>query len=799
MTVLKRLGLALAPAALLGAYAWFPALAFVTWFALVPWILLYADDRRDPAPVRYYALGAYVTWVLNYPQGAQWGWFVPLFMAAVCFWWWIPFAPVVSRLRHRLGMPLVPAVALAWTATEWLRATFTTGHLELYGIGYAQARYPAVVQFADLTGSYGVSFLVAAVNGLVALVYLAVRDRGWRDGLRSREVVRSAVAIAVGLVAVLSYGGYRLATVEHEPGPRLALIQPNAPHTQRNMIGVHLTQLLQTMRSVSPGDADLVVWPENAIVDNIRRPGAYLEDLAWMAEELDAWLVVGAFGKSVASPGRTTNSAWLIDDRGAIRDTYAKQILFPWSEYIPGDEIIGRVAPRVQRIYRWLNRAAWGWQPTGEPGTETRVFDLPWNGQTVRFAPLICFENAYPPIPAEAGGLGADFFLHITSEGSVGGPVQEQLLRIAMLRAIENRMSYVRVGNTGISGVVDALGRVRAILRGTSGGAINVEGTLLTEVPLSRSPRTVFARSGNAFVNVVVVVTAILVVGSFFRRRRPATPAAVALAVLISTTGCGDVPSLEGDPSAVDASLVRGAASIAAGDLTGAIEPLAAACATEEGCRLALPSLLAAYDAGIADDEAAILFGKIAEKYPSQAAEALSYRAVFLNRTLDLRAARATYEESLRLQPNARVYGRLGNVLMRMEDSDAALEAFEAGLAVDPDNLQLRFITGRAHRIRGEDAEALELLEAVLEVEPTHGSAWTNVARIRLRQGDEEGGRQALRTAVRVEPTIIEARYLLARLALRDGDLDRVEELIQEIRDIEDGLGRGPERESIGS
>ena len=79
------------------------------------------------------------------------------------------------------------------------------------------------------------------------------------------------------------------------------------------------------------------------------------------------------------------------------------------------------------------------------------------------------------------------------------------------------------------------LGRVRAILRGASGGAINVPGTLVIEVPLSGSPRTLFARSGNGFVNVVLAVTAILLAVSFFRRRGPTAPT-VAAAVLVVLT-----------------------------------------------------------------------------------------------------------------------------------------------------------------------------------------------------------------------------------------------------------------------
>ena len=81
-------------------------------------------------------------------------------------------------------------------------------------------------------------------------------------------------------------------------------------------------------------------------------------------------------------------------------------------------------------------------------------------------------ENTYPPIPAEAGRLGARFFINITSEGLVGGPIQEQLLRICILRAVENGIPYVRAGNTGISGFIDAEGRVRSVLRGRRGGSI---------------------------------------------------------------------------------------------------------------------------------------------------------------------------------------------------------------------------------------------------------------------------------------------------------------------------------------
>jgi apolipoprotein N-acyltransferase len=619
-------------------------------------------------------------------------------MGAACLPWWLPFAPILSRLHHRLDLPRSISVPLAWTSTEWIRSTFTVSHFDLYGLGYSQARFPALVQIADVTGVYGISFLLAAAGGWLADLGFASRRDGFRAALRLRRIRVGGTAIVAAIVVFSGYGAWRLASIRHEPGPRLALVQPNVPHTQQNMVGVHLEQLLMTQRNVPAGEVDLIVWPENAILDNIRRPGAYLEDLAWMAREKDAWFLVGALGKPAEHPGRTTNGAWLIDRDGEIRGHYDKQVLFPWGEYIPGDAFLGRWAPAVQRFHRELTRMGWGFQPTGLPGDATDVLEFPWNGEMLRFAALICVENTFPPLPAEAGALGADFFLNITSEGKVGGPVQEQLLRIAMFRAIENRMSYVRVGNTGISGVIDSHGVARAILVGDNGNTINTAGVLTVDVPLSRSGTTLYSRSGDAFVKIVLVLTAALLLGSLFRRGRRSAAATVTATVLL-VAGCSSPPPLGSDPSAVDDALRRGRALLEAGRRGEAIEALTGACATEEGCALALPRLYEAYDPGKEDDDAVVLFGLGLERYPALGADALAFRAAFRDRSLDVAGARDDYVRSLEVRPSARVHGRLGNLYMRMERFEDALEQFRAGLDLTPEDPQLRAHPGPAGRV----------------------------------------------------------------------------------------------------
>src|SRR5262249_3428123 len=168
------------------------------------------------------------------------------------------------------------------------------------------------------------------------------------------------------------------------------------------------------------------------------------------------------------------------------------------------DDVLRRVWPGGHKSYRRLLRGSWGSIAHGIPGDKMVLMRLPWKGGDVPFAVLICSENTYPPVPAEAGGLRARLFLNLQSEGNMGGPVQEQLLRISMLRAIENRIAYVRDGNTGISCFVDARGRLRALLRGPTGQTIMEPGVLVHRVPLSTGGVTLYARSHDAFAKVCV-------------------------------------------------------------------------------------------------------------------------------------------------------------------------------------------------------------------------------------------------------------------------------------------------------
>jgi apolipoprotein N-acyltransferase len=764
-----RLGLALLGVALFCGYAVAPMLAFLPYVALVPWAILYTDPKQRRVGASWFLLVGYLSWIVCYKMTARFGWFVPPAMALFFTPAWVLF-PLLARPIQRLSLPRVVTLPIVWVAVEWARILLATGHFDLFALGYSQARFPFLVQVADLTGVYGVSFLVAAVNGLLADGYFALRDAGWRlrPVLRERRIRVGALVVGSAFLAVSAYGAVRLATARHVDGPRLAVVQPNTAHTLRNFLGTSLTQLYQTDESVEAGSADLIVWPENAILDDFDRKAAYREDLAWLAARKGAWMLVGAQGRAEGLPGRTTNSAFLIDTEGSLRGRYDKQILFPWSEYIPLDPVIGAIAPPLQKAYRGLVRKAWGFLSTGTPGTRMTLFALPWNGGVLPFAALICVENTYPPLVSEAGRHGARFFVNITSEGEVGGVIQEQLLRVSILRAIENRIAYVRCGNSGISAFIDPQGRVQRLLRNARGGTTSTSGELTAPVALSSGGTTLYAASHDGFALLCVAASLFLLARAVLRGGPTMTP----------------IPA----PAATAAVIVLGVVLNGCG---GPERAFARACPDEATCRASLAEAATSYRASGSPEGAVGYFDRVVGVYPSLAAEARPYRAYFLDRAGETRAAIAEYRTSLKEAPTARTYALLGSILSRIGDPAGALDAYREAQRLSPEDAHLSYLVARSLWEVGDTAEARAALAPVLTSADADPAAWTLLGKLELSDGHELEAVAAFERAAASGPDQLDARYQLSRLAWREGRKDDARRWLQEMRSVEATLGRG--------
>jgi apolipoprotein N-acyltransferase len=191
-------------------------------------------------------------------------------------------------------------------------------------------------------------------------------------------------------------------------------------------------------------------------------------------------LITGAPRRSApdAGPRHVWNSMHVIDRRGVIHDTYDKFHLVPFGEYVPFRTILP-----VAKITAGRSDFSVG------PGrTSLAIPGAP------RASPLICYEAIFSGRvlpPERPGEPRPGWLLNLTNDAWFGmsvGPFQH--FANVRLRAVEEGLPLVRVANTGISAVIDAYGRIKAI--GPLGRAATIDAAL----PAALGEKTLFARFG---------------------------------------------------------------------------------------------------------------------------------------------------------------------------------------------------------------------------------------------------------------------------------------------------------------
>lgn len=400
------------------------------------------------------------------------------------------FAVGIGRIAavHRgLAVGVLPVY---WVALEWIRAHLFTGFP--WGLlGYTQYRNPAWIQIAACTGVYGVSFLVAGVNALLAGAVVST-GRG--------RIVWLAAAAAV-LIAVPSAGVLVLPPVESGP-VRIGVVQGNIRQdrkwepTDGETILQHYSDL--TRQAIEAG-ARLVVWPEAALPYPLSPAGAAARDPAAMGStslrrrlellvrDSPTGLLVGAVEYRSRDGGRAAfNGAQYYSADTGWGKPYDKVQLVPFVEYIP-----------LPRLFFFLKRLAGGTIADFLPGEGVVLHRVGGSD----FATAICYEMIFPHRIRDYTRAGARWLVNITNDGWFGesaGPYQH--FAMSVFRAVENRRWVIRAANTGISGFIDPYGR---IVR-TAGLH---ERQVVVEDVRPRDDATVYHRAGDLFAAACGIMT----------------------------------------------------------------------------------------------------------------------------------------------------------------------------------------------------------------------------------------------------------------------------------------------------
>lgn len=348
----------------------------------------------------------------------------------------------------------LPALLLApvfWVTFEFIRSYALTG-FPWSSIGYSQYRFIYGIQFADITGIYGVSFLVLAINGAVADIVIAKKRREEMPLFSLSHTFAGYSVFLFFFVAVFIYGFWRLH--EHRPGEtvRVGIIQGNieqdkkwAPSYQDEVIASYKELTLQLV----PSSPSLIIWPETSLPFYFGYDVARTRDLVDFESQLKAYLLFGTV--TVKSPPRNgkpallANSAALLDETGNISYIYDKIHLVPFGEYVPLRGVLFFIDKLVAGIGDY------------EQGDKFIKARSPFGS----FATFVCYEIIFPGLVRKFYSRDGDFIVTITNDawfGKTAGPHQH--FSMAVFRAIENRKPVLRAANTGISGYIDSNGRI---------------------------------------------------------------------------------------------------------------------------------------------------------------------------------------------------------------------------------------------------------------------------------------------------------------------------------------------------
>jgi apolipoprotein N-acyltransferase len=436
------------------------------------------------------------------------------------FWWLMPVAvaglPAVLAVYLGLvtlavwslpvrGLARVVAFAVAWTVAEWLRGHLFTGFPWLLA-GYTWVGVLPVLQAVAVTGIYGLSLLTILVAGLPAL-------SGWPEvsRQRARGALAAGLLLFVGLAAA---GGWRLAGAGHDtvPDVRLRLVQADiaqttkwAPEVREANFQRHLALSVAPPQDPGAAPPTVVIWAETAIPFFLAQDPRHRYAAATVVPR--GGLLLAGAPRAALLPDQSVqywNSLLVVDEAGRLLASYDKFHLVPFGEYVPGRNLLPSWLP-IASI------AAGGSDFSAGPGPQTlHLPGLP------PVSPLICYEAIFPGAVVDAGDR-PHWLLNLTNDGWYGlsaGPHQH--FAIALTRAVEEGMPLVRVANTGISGVVDAYGRVTASL------GLGRAGFVDAALPVALSGPTLYGRFGDAMLGLLLLGCVIVVI--LFRQSPPAAP-----------------------------------------------------------------------------------------------------------------------------------------------------------------------------------------------------------------------------------------------------------------------------------
>jgi apolipoprotein N-acyltransferase len=426
----------------------------------------------------HHVVGLY--WISNalLTDPARFGWMIPfaisLIPAALAIYIGLVAVAFKRFFKPQIGIVLF---ATLWVIGEWLRAHLFTG-FPWNLIGYAWNITDSTMQIASVIGIYGLSYLLI----LAATAPVLLLQKKW---------ALPAICSLLIPLCMLWFGADRLqhANQKNTTLP-IHIVQANISQNHKwdeARMADGLMLYLKLSRRAPSGS--VIVWPETAVPYFLHEDERIQKMIAQMIGSKT--LITGSL--RIQRLGEDDFNLWNsleVMQKGEIAGFYNKSRLVPFGEYVP----LRALLPFVEKITHGSKDFS-----RGEGATVTTVPEVP------SFEPLICYEVIYPDYSPKTGQ--ARWLINVTNDAWFGlssGPHQH--FEMARMRAVEQGLPIVRAANTGISGIVDAYGRVQLSL------TLGEQGVIDGFLPPPSLKTTTYSLYGDLVIGLLMFVGIILTI-----------------------------------------------------------------------------------------------------------------------------------------------------------------------------------------------------------------------------------------------------------------------------------------------
>jgi len=475
--------------------------SFVAWFAFIP--LLFALHRVTS--IRQAILLGFITGVVGYIGIIYWiayvmvnygylpiylGIILMLLLACYLSVYLAIFAAGIVYFRRKIPLYLIAPVL--WICLEYCKSQLFTG-FPWENLGYSQYLNLYLIQFADILGVYGLSFLIILVN---ASLFEIITKRSKREYIL-------AAAVSLVLVTVYIYGIFRVNNIDNllqnpsTPSMEVSLIQGNIDQSikwnenfQKETLNIYEDISIKNI----PASGGLIVWPETAVPFNFQDENELSRQIRNLAIKTKSDFIFGSISYLRRSHYVDFyNSAYLLSPEGEVKGKYDKVHLVPYGEYVP-----------LRNMFPFIKGLTAG---IGDFSTGDGYFPLSTADRKIGI--LICYEGILPFAARMYKNESAEILVNITNDawfGSTSAPYQH--LSMTIFRAVETRLYLVRAANTGISAIVDPRGQIVAKTN------IFQKDSLKGNVKLFKIP-TFYAKHGDILVGVCFMLSVFCLLWSF--------------------------------------------------------------------------------------------------------------------------------------------------------------------------------------------------------------------------------------------------------------------------------------------